>query len=40
MMNERIALKICKILKNANFRFVLEVLFLLSFNYNNYNIIY
>lgn len=37
MMNERIALKI---LKNANFRFVLEVLFLLSFNYNNYNIIY
>lgn len=40
MMNERIGLKICKILKNANFRFVLEVLFLLSFNYNNYNIIY
>lgn len=38
-MNERIALKICKILKNANFRFVLEI-FLLSFNYNNYNIIY
>lgn len=30
-MNERIALKICKILKNANFRFVLEVLFFTFF---------